>query len=58
MSIVKIVDEELKMEVREDIRAANITASIMPRAPEKYDIHVFLLYVKQLIQNPKEDLSA
>ena len=40
MSIVKIVEEELKMEVREDIRAANITASIMPRAPERYDIHV------------------
>lgn len=40
MSIVKIVEEELKMEVREDIRAANITASIIPRAPEKYDSHV------------------
>ena len=33
--MVKMVEEELKMEVREDIRAANITASIMPRAPEK-----------------------
>ena len=30
MSIVKIVEEELKMEVREDIRAANITAIIIP----------------------------
>ena len=36
MSMVKMVEEELKMEVREDIRAANITANIMPRAPEKY----------------------
>ena len=33
MSIVKIVEEELKMEVREDMRAAIITASIRPRAP-------------------------
>ena len=33
MSIVKIVEEELKMEVREDISAAIITASIRPRAP-------------------------
>ena len=31
-----MVEEELKMEVREDMRAANMTASIMPRAPEKY----------------------
>jgi hypothetical protein len=28
--MVKIVEEELKMDVREDIRAANITASIIP----------------------------
>ncbi len=28
--MVKMVEEELKMEVREDIRAANITASIIP----------------------------
>ena len=34
--MVKMVEEELKMEVREDMRAANMTASIMPRAPEKY----------------------
>ena len=34
--MVKMVDEELKMEVREDMRAANITASIIPRAPERY----------------------
>ena len=33
MSIVNIVEEELKMEVREDISAAIITASIRPRAP-------------------------
>ena len=34
MSMVKIVDEELKMEVKEDMRAANITASIIPLRPE------------------------
>ena len=28
--MVNIVEEELKMEVREDIRAANITANIIP----------------------------
>ena len=33
MSMVKIVEEELKMEVREDIRAAIITANIRPLAP-------------------------
>ena len=33
MSMVKMVEEELKMEVREDMRAAIITASIRPRAP-------------------------
>ena len=34
MSMVKMVEEELKMEVREDISAAIITASIIPLAPE------------------------
>ena len=33
MSIVKIVDAELKIDVNEEIRAANITASIIPRKP-------------------------
>lgn len=33
ISIVKIVDAELKMEVNEDIKAANITANIKPRRP-------------------------
>ena len=33
MSMVKIVEDELKMEVREDIKAAIITASINPLAP-------------------------
>ena len=33
MSIVKMVDAELKMEVKEDMRAAIITANIMPRRP-------------------------
>ena len=33
ISMVNMVDDELKMEVREDMRAAIITASIMPRAP-------------------------
>jgi hypothetical protein len=33
MSMVKMVEAELKTEVSEDIRAAIITASIMPRSP-------------------------
>ena len=41
MSIVKMVDDELKIEVRDDMRAAIITASIRPRAPDVilYFIH-------------------
>ena len=31
--MVKMVDEELKMDVNEDIRAANMTANIMPLTP-------------------------
>ena len=31
--MVKMVEEELKMLVSEDIKAANITANIIPRAP-------------------------
>ena len=33
MSMVKMVDAELKMDVRELIRAASITASIIPFSP-------------------------
>ena len=33
ISMVKMVEEELKMEVREDISAAIITANIRPLAP-------------------------
>lgn len=33
MSIVKMVEEELKMDVNELIRAANITASMRPVKP-------------------------
>ena len=33
MSMVKMVEEELKMEVRDDIKAANITAIMAPRMP-------------------------
>ena len=33
MSMVKMVELELKMEVSEDMRAASITASIKPLAP-------------------------
>ena len=33
MSIVNMVDAELKIDVRDDISAANITANIMPRNP-------------------------
>jgi len=35
MSIVKIVELELKIEVREDINAAIITANIIPDSPGK-----------------------
>ena len=49
MSIVKMVDDELKIEVREDIRAAIITASIRPRAPVVilylFYPHLFLLFL-------------
>ena len=38
-----MVDAELNIEVREDIRAASITANIIPRKPEyfqrKYEFH-------------------
>lgn len=40
MSMVKMVEEELKMEVREDMRAANITASISPDSPVSDTISV------------------
>ena len=33
MSMVKMVELELKMEVREDMRAASMTASMRPRTP-------------------------
>ena len=33
ISIVNMVDAELKIDVNEEIRAANITASIIPRKP-------------------------
>ena len=33
MSMVKMVELELKMEVSEDMRAASMTASISPRRP-------------------------
>ena len=34
MSMVKMVEAELKIEVREDIRAASMTANIRPRIPK------------------------
>jgi len=34
ISMVKMVEAELKMDVNEDMRAANITANIRPRTPE------------------------
>lgn len=41
MSMVKMVEEELKMEVREDIRAANITANINPDNPsDKFNTYM------------------
>ena len=33
MSMVKMVELELKMDVREDIRAASMTANMRPRTP-------------------------
>ena len=38
MSIVKMVELELKMEVNEDIKADIITASMRPRAPEERNV--------------------
>ena len=38
ISMVKMVDAELKMDVRDDIRAAIITANIMPRRPENIQV--------------------
>ena len=35
MSTVKMVDDELKIDVSDDINAANITASIIPRSPRR-----------------------
>ena len=35
MSIVNMVDAELKIDVNEEIRAANITASMIPLKPIK-----------------------
>ena len=36
MSMVKMVEDELKMDVSEDMRAASITASIMPLKNENF----------------------
>lgn len=46
MSIEKIVEEELKIEVREDMRAASITASISPERPEISKSDVIALVFK------------
>ena len=39
ISMVKMVEEELKMEVREDIKAANITAIIAPLIPTFQNVY-------------------
>ena len=44
MSIVKMVDAELKIEVREDISAASITASMRPRMPKNIRRDVLKMY--------------
>ena len=44
MSIVKMVDAELKIEVREDISAASITASMRPRMPINIRRDVLKMY--------------
>ena len=48
MSMVKMVDAELKIDVSDDIKAANITANIKPLIPEKTS----LSYIIQLIFLP------
>ena len=45
MSMVKMVEEELKMEVREDIRAASITAIMAPRIPTYVMIIIIIIII-------------
>jgi hypothetical protein len=50
MSWAKMVEAELKMEVSEDIRAANMTANIRPRRPT--GIRWFTSKMKALLLHP------
>jgi hypothetical protein len=50
MSWAKMVEAELKMEVREDIRAANMTANMRPRRPT--GINSFTNKMKALLLHP------
>lgn len=52
--MVKIVEEELKMEVRDDIRAAIMTANINPLSPS--GIFSFTNMMKAMLVQP--DLSV
>ncbi len=62
MSMVKMVEAELKMEVREDMRAANITANIIPLKPVVDElasiVHMFdnLSFLLQLLLQFKFNL--
>ena len=49
ISMVKMVEEELKIEVREDMRAAIMTASIKPFKPEGISSSTSLMSVELII---------
>jgi hypothetical protein len=56
MSMVKMVEAELKTEVREDMRAAIMTASIRPRSPanrhDKFSLEAGCLIVLYTLYKP------
>ncbi len=54
--MVKMVEEELKMEVREDMRAASITASMRPRSP--VGIFSFTSMMKARLVHPDLERKA
>ena len=54
--MVKMVEEELKMEVREDMRAASITASMSPRSP--VGIFSFTSMMKARLVHPDLERKA
>jgi hypothetical protein len=56
MSMVKMVDEELKMDVSEDMSAASITASIIPRSPGT-DVNNYVIFETVYLYNSKVQLG-